>query len=237
MDIKPNTQKNFIIARVSVNKSNLVWKKLFSQGDASIIIPMGYSLYYTIGGVLNKYDDNSNIEVKASCVFGQIEKLSKSKDKSQSPNTTLYWIRNNSNYTIKVPWGIVYSESGKGYNGQIKLRVDINNINNFVSGCMCELDAENKDGLTFEYLSEYFVNDKNEQKGLSITIRDYLVAKIEELTNEQENVDDKIKSIKEKNSLEEMQKLLDGLGLTVVEPITGKAFNAEKQNAHESEDE
>lgn len=177
MEIKPNTQKNFIIARVTVNKDDLIGKKFFSHDNAEIVIPMGYSLYYTYGYALELLETGQNQTIKSA------ELVKKIKDAGV---TTLYWLRNSSdnNYEITVPWGIAFPKKGTGYNGQIKLKFNIENSKcKFISQCMCACETETKDDLNYEYLSEYYVNEKNEPKGLSVAIREFVVSHLASCEN------------------------------------------------------
>lgn len=195
--IKPDIQKNFIIARVAVNESKLIGEKLFSRDDTKIFIPMGYSLFYTRGAALERLKEEHEQTVKSVELVKKI--------KNDLKVTTLYWLRNSfdNNYEITVPWGIVFPQ--KSYNGQIKLKFNIENSScNFISNCMCSCATEMKDGLNYEYLSEYYVDEKKEFQGLSITIRELLVSRLE-------NCGENIEKIKE--TIMSLQGLFESIGL------------------------
>ena len=168
MEIRPNTQKNFVIARVAVNKGNLIGKKVFFHDNAEIVIPLGYSLYYTHDSALVLLGTGEDQAIKSA------QFVTKIKDTGV---TTLYWLRNTAenDYEITVPWGIVFLPKRTGYNGQIKLKFNIKKDFKFISQCMCACETEMKDGLNYEYLSEYYIDEKNEQKGMAVAIRELLV--------------------------------------------------------------
>lgn len=190
MEIKPNLQKNFIIARVAVNTADLIGKKFFSHNDTQVMIPMGYSLYYTVGDTLERFESGENQKVKSTKLFTKI--------KDTSDTTTLYWLRKSSDnhYKITVPWGIAFPKGGRGYNGQITLEFNIDGTD-FISKCMCACEIETKDGLNYEYLSEYYVNAKNELQGLSVAIRELLVPRLKDCESKK-GIECTIKDLAEK---------------------------------------
>lgn len=195
MEIRPNTQKNFLIARVAVKKEDL--KPSILSNVASIFIPVGYSLYYTKNGNLTKYAD-----VKDQKVSG--EDLVKSIGKDF---TTLYWIPGEKRQ-ITVAWGIVKSDN-MAFNGSLKLTVDAEKLFSLQVQKVYETERNNMTGLEYEYLSEYFVNEKNEQNGVSIFIRELLVPYLAELED--------CEAIKEETESKTIKDLFSSLGMQLIE--------------------
>ena len=194
MEIRPNTQKNFLIARVAVKKEDL--KPSIASKVASIFIPVGYSLYYTINGNLTKYAD-----VKDQKVSG--EDLVKSIGKDF---TTLYWIPGEKRQ-ITVAWGIVKSDN-MAFNGSLKLTVDAEKLFSLQVPKVYETERNNMTGLEYEYLLEYFVDEKNEQRGVSVLLRDLLIPYLKDCET--------VVSIKEKISSREFNTILAEMGLKLL---------------------
>lgn len=167
--IRPNMQKNFLIARVWVNKEKLFTSNLINRTYAQIYVPMGYSLYYTIDNVFNNVFNNlsdKNQMVSSEEIIGKLGKKG---------CTTLYWVVKDRR--LVVPWGVFDEDKNKGYYGSVVFGITDACINKFVTNYICsyEEETENNTGLRFEYLVEYFVRENNKQCGLSIALRDILL--------------------------------------------------------------
>lgn len=191
--IRPNMQKNFLIARVSVNKEDL--KPSIASKVASIFVPVGYSLYYTINGNLTKYEKNIDQRVSGERLLENIGKM----------YTTLYWIIDDKKHEITVPWGIVKHNDKCRFNGVLKLSIEQADslIHNYL--WQYETELENLTGLRYEYLLEYFVDEKNEQRGVSVLLRDLLIPYLKDCET--------VVSIKEKISSREFNTILAEMGL------------------------
>ena len=94
----------------------------------------------------------------------------------------IYWICKN-NVEIKVPLGVPKTKETYGVNGELLFNVDKNiGVEKIMHLFVLDVSAwqvEVRDGIRYEYLSEYFVNSNGQQSGLSIILRDKIKPAIE----------------------------------------------------------
>lgn len=169
--ISPDKDKNYIIARAIVNRSVLRGEThIFrSTEPATIDVSSGYSLYY-----LNK--DNNLNSYERSAVGLSVDGQAFCKEIDAHKVINLFWIKSDE-IKIKVHWGIGKSvNSGTGINGEVNLL--IKDLDLFIKSNSCIWECEVRDGIKYEYLSEYYT-DNNKHCGISIALRD-LVKRIVE---------------------------------------------------------
>lgn len=94
----------------------------------------------------------------------------------------IYWICKD-DVEIKVPLGVPKTKETYGVNGELLFNVDKNiGVEKIMHLFVLDVSAwqvEVRDGIRYEYLSEYFVNSNGQQSGLSIILRDKIKPAIE----------------------------------------------------------
>lgn len=195
--IRPNMQKNFLIARVGVSKKDLE--------NAKVIVPANCKLYYFSINSLNIIC-GSYMEQTVDWKF-IVKQLGEKKLKKNF--TTLYWVIDKEQ--LYVPWGVESDGSNKGYHGSVTFK--ISKFGKLSASKMFPYATEQRDGLYYEYLSEYFITENKMHNGISIVLRDMFVPlfknhieKIIQCQDIQETVDDVV-----------VKKYLDELGLEIVD--------------------
>lgn len=118
----------------------------------------------------------------------------------------IYWICKN-DVEIKVPWGVPKTKDTYGINGELLFNVDedigVEKIMHLFVLDVSAWQVEVRDGIRYEYLSEYFVNSNGQQSGLSIILRDKIKPAIEsEIKNKKIMLDEKV----DKGTLEKVVK-------------------------------
>lgn len=108
----------------------------------------------------------------------------------------IYWICEN-NVEIKVPLGVPKTKDTYGINGELLFNVDkdigVEKIMHLFVLDVSAWQVEVRDGIRYEYLSEYFVNSNGQQSGLSIILRDKIKPAIESvIKNEKIILDEKV---------------------------------------------
>ena len=116
----------------------------------------------------------------------------------------IYWICKN-NVEIKVPWGVPKTKDTYGINGELLFNVDegigVEKIMHLFVLDVSAWQVEVRDGIRYEYLSEYFVNSNGQQSGLSIILRDKIKPAIESvIKNKKIMLDEKV----DKDTLEKV---------------------------------
>lgn len=133
----------------------------------------------------------------------------------------IYWICKN-NVEIKVPWGVPKTKDTYGINGELLFNVDkdigVEKIMHLFVLDVSAWQVEVRDGIRYEYLSEYFVNSNGQQSGLSIILKDKIKPAIEsKLKKEKITVDEKINKDVLKNAVEdavkELKSYFESIGL------------------------
>ena len=125
----------------------------------------------------------------------------------------IYWICKN-NVEIKVPLGVPKTKDTYGINGELLFNVDENiGVEKIMHLFVLDVSAwqvEVRDGIRYEYLSEYFVNNNGQQSGLSIILRDKIKPAIESvIKNEKIILDEKADKGTLKNIVETAFKKLE----------------------------
>ena len=120
-------------------------------------------LYYiSSSGALDLLSDDSQL--------GKVitEEEIKNKKNTLPDYVNLFWIIDFSErnpHIMNIPWGI------EGFNGVVQAAIA--NKEKFIKQyASSSWERETRDGVTYEYLSEYFINSNSEQSGLSIELRD-----------------------------------------------------------------
>lgn len=176
--ISPNYQKNFIIAKAYVDKKTLLDKNILGRikATAQIEIVAGYSLYF-----LSENNSLESIGSGKSCNLGgtvSVESLNKSLDKfGKLDKINLYWVRDNK-IEITVPWGFGNYEFG-GLNGKLILK--IKNLEEFIKKSFFMWERELRDGIQYDYLTEYFIDSERKQNGISIDLRDEFYGRLKSI--------------------------------------------------------
>lgn len=198
--IKPNTQKNFLIARVGVTKKDLE--------NAKVIVPANCKLYYFSINALNiicgSYMEQT---VDWKFIVKQLDEKKLKKD-----FITLYWAIDKEQ--LNVPWGVESDGINKGYHGSVTFK--INGFGKLLASKMFPYATEQRDGLYYEYLSEYFITENKMHAGISIVLRDVFVPLFKNHINkiiQCQNAHEKVNMIQREDVI---KKYLDELGLEIV---------------------
>lgn len=141
-------------------------------------------------------------------VFDNIKNFRCNTNKSDKSDEIyeIYWICKN-HVEIKVPWGVPKTKDTYGINGELLFNVDegigVEKIMHLFVLDVSAWQVEVRDGIRYEYLSEYFVNSNGQQSGLSIILRDKIKPAIESvIKNEKIMLDEKV----DKDTLEKVVK-------------------------------
>ena len=156
-------------------------------------------------------------------VFDNIKNFRCNTNKSDKSDEIyeIYWICKN-HVEIKVPWGVPKTKDTYGINGELLFNVDkdigVEKIMHLFVLDVSAWQVEVRDGIRYEYLSEYFVNSNGQQSGLSIILKDKIKPAIEsKLKKEKITVDEKINKGVLKNAVEaavkELKSYFESIGL------------------------
>ena len=156
-------------------------------------------------------------------VFDNIENFHCNTNKSDKSDEIyeIYWICKD-DVEIKVPWGVPKTKDTYGINGELLFNVDkdigVEKIMHLFVLDVSAWQVEVRDGIRYEYLSEYFVNSNGQQSGLSIILKDKIKPAIEsKLKKEKITVDEKINKDVLKNAVEdavkELKSYFESIGL------------------------
>lgn len=169
--ISPNPQINCLIARAVVDKS-IFLDKFLKPSDAAVGQAFNYALYCRWNDAEFEHYGKDTLE-----------RIKKEKD---GKLIEFYWIYKN-NFNIKVPWGIPENAINPGINGELTFNAEeitiekILKMRTYMDVSLWQTEV--KDFVRYEYLSEYFIDSKGEQSGISIVLRDRIIPSIEgELT-------------------------------------------------------
>ena len=135
----------------------------------------------------------------------------------------IYWICKD-DVEIKVPWGVPKTKDTYGINGELLFNVDedigVEKIMHLFVLDVSAWQVEVRDGIRYEYLSEYFVNSNGQQSGLSIILRDKIKPAIESvIKNKEIMLDEEVDKRTLKNIVETALETLDfaSFGLKLVD--------------------
>ena len=154
--------KRFIIAKTVVEKQQL-FKSTFASGNKiirQIEGRAGYNTYWLNGNNWELFSHQN--------IVSNIIEIDKETEKKLPNYVNICWVAKT--FQIEVPLGFELDE--KSYNCQVNVK--INNVEKFLTKSGIESwEQETRGGLTYEYLSEYFVvpNSETKQHGLSIMLR------------------------------------------------------------------
>ena len=162
--ISINPEINCLVAKAVVRKALLSPEAPERPVNNSI----QYQVFYRGKDGAFKNNDKSPCKAKKSDKSDEIYEI--------------YWICKD-DVEIKVPLGVPKTKETYGVNGELLFNVDKNiGVEKIMHLFVLDVSAwqvEVRDGIRYEYLSEYFVNSNGQQSGLSIILRDKIKPAIE----------------------------------------------------------
>ena len=162
--ISINPEINCLVAKAVVRKALLSPEAPERPVNNSI----QYQVFYRGKDGAFKNNDKSPCKAKKSDKSDEIYEI--------------YWICKD-DVEIKVPWGVPKTKDTYGINGELLFNVDkdigVEKIMHLFVLDVSAWQVEVRDGIRYEYLSEYFVNSNGQQSGLSIILKDKIKPAIE----------------------------------------------------------
>lgn len=122
-------------------------------------------------------------------------------EKLKSTVYTVYWIHAGDEFTVDVPWGLRVhdgSEDSFAVNGSISVTIHTS-LEELLDTFPLSWQEEYRDGVKYEYLTDYFIDSTGVQQGLSIFFRNHYIPRFKQSIA-------KIKQISEKTIEEAITK-------------------------------
>lgn len=165
--ISVSKQKEFLVAKTCVGRDSL-YGGLFPKPFTRIEGRQGYTMYYLAP---NDQENGALVNLTNEDLVATFSMEDKGIKHGTLPlDVNFFWVKNKG-ANISIPLGFTIGR--KTYNGIVK--VEVKSMESFILqyGGMA-WEQEVRDGITYLYLSEYFIDPKSEQKqkGISIELRD-----------------------------------------------------------------